>query len=72
MLEQMKQWKFPTSQRVGISYSLSMHTIEENLQFVIWEGHSKPAPTSAPWRMNGKCSENSFLLGFISLANHGG
>jgi hypothetical protein len=34
---------------------------------------SEPAPTSAPpWRMNGKCSGNSFLLGFSSLANHGG
>ncbi len=27
-------------------------------------GHSEPAPTIAPWRMNGKWSGNSFLLGF--------
>jgi hypothetical protein len=35
-------------------------------------GHNEPAPTSAPWRMDGKWSGNSFLLGFSSLANHGG
>jgi hypothetical protein len=35
-------------------------------------GHSEPAATSAPWRMNGKWSGNSFLLGFSSLANHDG
>jgi hypothetical protein len=35
-------------------------------------GHSEPAPTSAPSRMNGKRSGNSFLLAFSSLANHGG
>jgi len=31
-----------------------------------------PLPTSAPWKMNDKWSRNSFLLGFSSLANHGG
>jgi hypothetical protein len=36
------------------------------------KGHSEPAPTSAPLRMNGKWSGNSFLLAFSSLANHGG
>jgi hypothetical protein len=36
-------------------------------------GHSEPAPTSAPRRMNhGKWSGNSFLLAFSSQANHGG
>jgi hypothetical protein len=35
-------------------------------------GHSEPVPTSAPWRMDGKWSGNSFLLGSSSLANHGG
>jgi hypothetical protein len=35
-------------------------------------GHSEPAPTSAPWRMNDKWSGNSFLLSSSSLANHGG
>ncbi len=35
-------------------------------------GHSELAPTSAPWRMNGKWWGNSFLLGSSSLANHGG
>jgi hypothetical protein len=30
------------------------------------------ALTSPQWRMNGKWSGNSFLLGFSSLANHGG
>jgi hypothetical protein len=34
--------------------------------------HCKPAPTSAPWRMNGKWSGNSFWLGSSFLANHGG
>jgi hypothetical protein len=34
-------------------------------------GHSESAPTSAPWRMNGKWSGNNFLLGSSSLANHG-
>jgi hypothetical protein len=37
-----------------------------------WQGHSEPAPTSAPWKMNGQLSGNSFLLGSSSLANHGG
>jgi hypothetical protein len=31
-----------------------------------------PTPSAPPWRMNEKCSGNSFLLGFSSLANHGG
>jgi hypothetical protein len=35
------------------------------------QGHSEPAP-NAPWRMNGKWSGNSFLLGSRSLANHRG
>jgi hypothetical protein len=30
---------------------------------------SEPAPTSALWRMDGKWSGNSFLLGSSSLAN---
>jgi hypothetical protein len=34
-------------------------------------GHSEQAPTTAPWRMNGKRSGNSFLLGSSPLANHG-
>ncbi len=34
--------------------------------------HSEPASTRAPWRMDGKWSRNSFLLGSSSLANHGG
>jgi hypothetical protein len=34
--------------------------------------NSEPAPTSAPWRMDDKWSENNFLLHFSSLANHGG
>jgi hypothetical protein len=35
-------------------------------------GHSEPAPTNALWRMNGKWSENNFLLGCSSLTNYGG
>ncbi len=35
-------------------------------------GHSEPAPTRAPWRMNGKWSGNNFLLDSSSLVNHGG
>ncbi len=31
----------------------------------------EPEPMSAQWRMNGKWSGNSFLLGFSSLANYG-
>jgi len=31
----------------------------------------KPEPTNAQWRMNGKWSGNSFLLGFSSLGNYG-
>jgi len=27
------------------------------------QGHTEPAPTSAPWRMYGKWSGNSLLLG---------
>ncbi len=37
-----------------------------------FSSHSEPAPSSGPWRMNGKWSENNFLLGFSFLANHGG
>jgi hypothetical protein len=33
---------------------------------------SEPASTSAPGRMNGKWSGNSFVLGSSSLANYGG
>jgi hypothetical protein len=43
---------------------------EDNPQNI--KGHSEPAHTSAPWRMNGKWSGNNFLLGSSSLANHGG
>jgi hypothetical protein len=35
------------------------------------KGRSEPAPTSAPWRMDGEWSGNSFLFGSSSLANHG-
>jgi hypothetical protein len=35
-------------------------------------GHSEPAHTSALWRMDGKWSENNYLLDFTSLVNHGG
>ncbi len=30
-----------------------------------------PVPTSAPWRMDGQWTSNTFLLGLISVANHG-
>jgi hypothetical protein len=51
--------------RPAPSHTVSLHA---------WKGwgHSEPAPTSAPWRMDGKWSGNSFLLGSSSLANHGG
>jgi hypothetical protein len=39
---------------------------------LIAEGPNEPALTNAPWRMDGKWSGNSFLLGSSSLANHGG
>jgi len=39
---------------------------------MIKSGHSEPAPTSAPWKMNGKWSGNNFLLGSSSLANYRG
>jgi hypothetical protein len=35
-------------------------------------GDSEPAPTNALWKMNGKRSQNNFMLGSSSLANHGG
>jgi len=35
-------------------------------------GHSEPAPTSTPSRMDDMWSGNSFLSGSSSLANHGG
>jgi len=43
----------------------------ENLGLSLLVGHSEPAaPISAPsWRMNGKWSGNSFLLGSSSLYN---
>ncbi len=34
--------------------------------------HSELTPTSAPWKTNDKWLRNNFLLGFNSLANHGG
>jgi hypothetical protein len=45
--------------------------ITTTFALLIW-GHSEPAPSSAPWRMDGKWSGNSFLLGSSSLANYGG
>jgi hypothetical protein len=36
---------------------------------IIWQ--PEWAPTSSPWRMNDKWSENNFLSGSSSLANHG-
>jgi hypothetical protein len=33
--------------------------------------HCEPAPTSVPWRMNGKWPGNSSLLGSSSLVNQG-
>jgi hypothetical protein len=38
-----------------------------SLLVVVTKGHSEPEPTSAPWRMNGKWSGNSFLLSSSSL-----
>jgi hypothetical protein len=35
-------------------------------------GHSEPAPTSSPSRMDDMWSGNSFLLGSSALSNHGG
>jgi hypothetical protein len=35
------------------------------------QARREPVPTSGPWRMDGKWSGNSFLLGSSSLANHG-
>jgi len=43
-----------------------------SLLVAVTKGHSEPAPTSAPWRMNGKWSGNSFLLSSSSLSKHGG
>jgi hypothetical protein len=44
-----------------------------NCRSLVWPGHSEPAPTSAPSRMDDMRSGNSFfLLGSSSLANHGG
>jgi hypothetical protein len=43
--------------------------------FWCWNGGNEPAaPTHqhTPWRMDGKWWGSSFLLGFSSLANHGG
>jgi hypothetical protein len=37
-----------------------------------WAPQWTSTPTCAPWRMNDKWTGNSFLLGFSSLANHGG
>jgi hypothetical protein len=40
-----------------------------NGQMYVPTGHSEPAPTSAPWRMDNKWSKNQ--LCFSSSANHG-
>jgi hypothetical protein len=62
---------------VRLSEMLQLPAIPESSVYFIFllvnfVGHCEPATTSAPWRMNGKWSRNSFLLGFSSLANHGG
>jgi hypothetical protein len=52
--------------RPHIAQWTNKHLVQTS--FVASDGHGEPAPTSAPWRMNGKWSGNSFLLGFSSLA----
>ncbi len=52
------------------SHILSVNNVE--LTSLLHLGHTEPAPTIAPWRMNDKWSGNSSLLGFSSLGNHGG
>jgi hypothetical protein len=56
---------------LGDSYMVPME-LGMSQMTLIAEGPNEPAPTNAPWRMDGKWSGNSFLLGSSSLANHGG
>jgi hypothetical protein len=61
-LLQTKRKHHTTSNQIGL-WGYTLHT----------HGHSEPAaPTSAPRRMDDKWSENSFLLCFSYLPNHGG
>jgi hypothetical protein len=39
--------------------------------FCVGNGQSEPAPSSAPWKKDGKWPGNNFLLGFSSQTNEG-
>jgi hypothetical protein len=65
---------FPTTWFPSLQHSLPLiQTI--HITSATWQNHkgqSEPAPTSAPCRMDGKWSGNSFLLGSSHLSNHCG
>jgi hypothetical protein len=51
---------------------LSKHQNRWKVHSLSGDGHSEPAPTSAPWRIDVIWLRNSFLLRSNSLANNGG
>jgi hypothetical protein len=55
---------------VNGSRSLQLVKASSVCRKVLSKSNSEPAPTSAPWKMNDKWSENTFLLGSSSQANH--
>jgi len=59
-------------QQPGIPNQPPVAATFQCITFIKQAGHIEPAPTSAPWKMDGKWSGNSFLLGFSSITSHGG
>jgi hypothetical protein len=66
-----KQFIMTLSFRGGSNQCWLFLLFEEKLPVLVL-GHNGPAPTSSWWKMDGKWSGNSFLLGSSSLVNHGG
>ncbi len=56
----MSHYFFKDSNQQSCSSGIELNGLK------MWFTHSEPAPTSAPWRMNGKWSGNSSLLGSSS------
>ncbi len=57
---------------IYLSIGKALFYIHFELNNSSWSNECTMGPPAPPWRMDGKWWGNSFLLGFSSLANHGG
>jgi hypothetical protein len=53
-----------------ITYAISCLFLLASLQKVNANGKNQPAHTSAPWKMDGVWTRNTFWLYFYPIANH--